>query len=208
MADNCSGVSFDMSCDNTGNMVDAGEYLNGAGLPYSGNGDVNQSGLDEFQCNSLATSHFQENSCNSLSKPKPNTNNVMRRYRKSTGKESLRVSRANSRPSLAHKSQMQNAGVAMGMMAASGVRQGGLVQRAQMQTMGQKPRFTSGQVRNAGIALGMMAASGQRSFKKGGHLLSPRDDAGFFGRLRSSFESLKDMALTGDTGSEEFDDIL
>ena len=49
----------------------------------------------------------------------------------------------------------------MGMMAASGVRQGSLVQRAQMQIGSQKPRFTSGQVRNAGIAMGMMAASGK-----------------------------------------------
>ena len=49
----------------------------------------------------------------------------------------------------------------MGMMAASGVRQGSLVQRAQMQVGSQKPRFTSGQVRNAGVAMGMMAASGK-----------------------------------------------
>ena len=82
----------------------------------------------------------------------------MRRYRKSTGKESLRVSRGKSRTSLIG---MQNAGTAMGMMAASGVRQGSLVQRAQMQVGRQKPRFTSGQVRNAGVAMGMMAASGK-----------------------------------------------
>lgn len=81
----------------------------------------------------------------------------MRRYRKSTGKQSMRDSRRRPNLSLI---QMQNAGTAMGMMAASGVRQGGLVQRAQMQTMGQKPRFTSAQVRNAGVAMGMMAATG------------------------------------------------
>ena len=82
----------------------------------------------------------------------------MERYRKATGKQSMRVSRRNANPSLI---QMQNAGTAMGMMAASGVRQGSLVQRAQMQSGSQKPRFTSGQVRNAGIAMGMMAASGK-----------------------------------------------
>ena len=61
----------------------------------------------------------------------------MRRYRKSTGKASMRASRA-------------------------GVRQETLVQRAQRETSGQKPRFTSGQARNAGVAMGMMAASGYR----------------------------------------------
>ena len=86
----------------------------------------------------------------------------MRRYRKSTGKESMRASR--TRPNLS-LIQMQNAGTAMGMMAASGVRQGSLVQRAQRQTSGQKPRFTSGQARNAGVAMGMMAVTGQRSFR-------------------------------------------
>ena len=59
----------------------------------------------------------------------------MRRYRKSTGKASMRASRA-------------------------GVRQETKVQRAQRETSGQKPRFTSGQARNAGVAMGMMAASG------------------------------------------------
>jgi hypothetical protein len=146
----------------------------------------------------------------------------MRRYRKSTGKESMRASR--TRPNLS-LIQMQNAGTAMGMMAASGVRQGSLVQRAQRQTSGQRPRFTSGQARNAGVrqgslvqraqrqtsgqrprftsgqarnagvAMGMMAATGQR------------DTEGFFGRLRTNFDSLKDMALSGDTGAKEFDDI-
>ena len=116
----------------------------------------------------------------------------MRRYRKSTGRESMRASRAKANTSLI---QMQNAGTAMGMMAASGVRQGSLVQRAQMQSSSQRPRFTSGQARNAGVAMGMMAATGRR------------DGEGFFGRLRSNFESLKDMALSGDTGSKEFDDI-
>jgi hypothetical protein len=82
----------------------------------------------------------------------------MRRYRKSTGKESMRASR--TRPNLS-LIQMQNAGTAMGMMAASGVRQGSLVQRAQRQTSGQRPRFSSGQARNAGVAMGMMAASGR-----------------------------------------------
>ena len=56
----------------------------------------------------------------------------MRRYRKATGRESMRMRRAKSRLSL---QQMQNAGTAMGMMAASGVRQGGLVQRAQLSQM-------------------------------------------------------------------------
>ena len=116
----------------------------------------------------------------------------MRRYRKSTGRESMRVSRAKANTSLI---QMQNAGVAMGMMAASGVRQGTLVERAQMQSRTQRPSLTSTQVRNAGVAMGMMAATGQR------------DREGFFGRLRSNFDALKDMALSGDTGSKEFDDI-
>jgi hypothetical protein len=116
----------------------------------------------------------------------------MRRYRKSTGKQSMRE--RVRRPNLS-LIQMQNAGTAMGMMAASGVRQGSLVQRAQLQSSGQRPRFTSGQARNAGVAMGMMAATGRR------------DGEGFFGRLRSNFDSLKDMALSGDTGSKEFDDI-
>ena len=116
----------------------------------------------------------------------------MRRYRKSTGKQSMRQSVRRPNLSLI---QMQNAGTAMGMMAASGVRQGSLVQRAQLQSSSQRPRFTSGQARNAGVAMGMMAATGRR------------DGEGFFGRLRSNFESLKDMALSGDTGSKEFDDI-
>jgi hypothetical protein len=116
----------------------------------------------------------------------------MRRYRKSTGKTSMRDSTRRPQPSLI---QMQNAGTAMGMMAASGVRRGSLVQRAQLQNGAQRPTFTSGQAQNAGIAMGMMAMSGQRN---GG---------GFLGRVRSSFDSLKDMALAGDTGSKEFDDI-
>jgi len=66
MASDCSGTSFDMSCDNTGNMMDSGEYLNGAGLPYSGNGGNNQQGLSSANCNSLATQHFQENNCDPI----------------------------------------------------------------------------------------------------------------------------------------------
>jgi hypothetical protein len=108
----------------------------------------------------------------------------MRRYRKSTGRESMRMRRAKSRLSL---QKMQNAGTAMGMMAASGVRQGSLVQRAQLSQM---------QMQNAGVAMGMMAMSGQR------------DDQGFVGRLRDTFEDLTDMALSGDTGSKEFDDVM
>ena len=77
----------------------------------------------------------------------------MRRYRKATGRESMRMRRAKSRLSL---QQMQNAGTAMGMMAMSG----------------------------------------------------QRDDQGFVDRLRDTFEDLTDMALSGDTGSKEFDDVM
>ena len=108
----------------------------------------------------------------------------MRRYRKSTGRESMRMRRAKSRLSL---QQMQNAGTAMGMMAASGPRKGSLVQRAQLSQM---------QMQNAGVAMGMMAMSGQK------------DGDGFVGRLRDTFEDLTDMALSGDTGSKEFDDMM
>ena len=64
MADNCIGVSFDMSCDGSGNTQDSGEYLQGVGLPLSGGVDgLDQTGMGASNCNSLATSHFQENNC-------------------------------------------------------------------------------------------------------------------------------------------------
>ena len=96
----------------------------------------------------------------------------MRRYRKSTGRESMRASRAKANTSLI---QMQNAGTAMGMMAASGVRQGSLVQRAQMQSGSQKPRFTSGQARNAGVAMGMMAATGRSPMRSASDIIRKQD---------------------------------
>jgi len=96
----------------------------------------------------------------------------MRRYRKSTGRESMRVSRAKANTA---GIQMQNAGTAMGMMAASGVRQGSLVQRAQMQSSGQRPRFTSGQARNAGVAMGMMAATGRSPMRSASDIIRKQD---------------------------------
>ena len=64
MANNCIGVGFDMSCDGSGNTMDSGEYLQGVGLPLSGGVDgLDQTGMSASNCNSLATSHFQENNC-------------------------------------------------------------------------------------------------------------------------------------------------
>ena len=94
----------------------------------------------------------------------------MIRYRKSTGKASMRASRAGVRQgSLVQRAQTQMSGqkprFTSGQARNAGVRQGSLVQRAQRQMSGQRPRFTSGQARNVGVAMGMMAVTGQRSFR-------------------------------------------
>ncbi len=57
MANNCVGISFDMSCDGSGNYQDSGDYLNDNGLPFCC-GDVSQQGMSASNCRELASDIF------------------------------------------------------------------------------------------------------------------------------------------------------